>query len=72
VTGCCECGDEPWGSCATELVSVLDSVQVLDVYVSTSLTGTLHINVLVLVDIKCDFRCCLSAWKHLFAYRRDM
>jgi hypothetical protein len=21
VTGCCECGDEPSGSCATELVS---------------------------------------------------
>jgi hypothetical protein len=21
VAGCCECGDEPWGSCATELVS---------------------------------------------------
>jgi hypothetical protein len=21
VVGCCECGDEPWGSCATELVS---------------------------------------------------
>jgi hypothetical protein len=23
VTGCCECGDEPSGSCATELVQVL-------------------------------------------------
>jgi hypothetical protein len=23
VTGCCECGDEPSGSCATELVSYL-------------------------------------------------
>jgi hypothetical protein len=22
VTGCCECGDEPSGSCATELVSL--------------------------------------------------
>jgi hypothetical protein len=22
VAGCCECGDEPSGSCATELVSV--------------------------------------------------
>jgi hypothetical protein len=21
VAGCCECGDEPWGSCTTELVS---------------------------------------------------
>jgi hypothetical protein len=24
VAGCCECGDEPSGSCATELVSYLD------------------------------------------------
>jgi hypothetical protein len=23
VAGCCECGDEPSGSCATELVSIL-------------------------------------------------
>jgi hypothetical protein len=23
VAGCCECGDEPSGSCATELVSML-------------------------------------------------
>jgi hypothetical protein len=23
VAGCCECGDEPSGSCATELVSVV-------------------------------------------------
>jgi hypothetical protein len=23
VAGCCECGDEPSGSCATELVSYL-------------------------------------------------
>jgi hypothetical protein len=23
VVGCCECGDEPSGSCATELISVL-------------------------------------------------
>jgi hypothetical protein len=23
VTGCCECGDEPSGSCATELVSCI-------------------------------------------------
>jgi hypothetical protein len=22
VAGCCECGDEPLGSCATELVSI--------------------------------------------------
>jgi hypothetical protein len=26
VAGCCECGDEPSGSCATELVSQLVSV----------------------------------------------
>jgi hypothetical protein len=24
VAGCCECGDEPSGSCTTELVSWLD------------------------------------------------
>jgi hypothetical protein len=23
VVGCCECGDEPSGSCATELVSLI-------------------------------------------------
>jgi hypothetical protein len=23
VAGCCECGDEPSGSCATELVSLI-------------------------------------------------
>jgi hypothetical protein len=23
VAGCCECGDEPSGSCATELVTIL-------------------------------------------------
>jgi hypothetical protein len=27
VAGCCECGDEPSGSCATELVSVLFEVR---------------------------------------------
>jgi hypothetical protein len=26
VTGCCECGDEPSGSCATELVSLYRAV----------------------------------------------
>jgi hypothetical protein len=25
VAGCCECGDEPLGSCATELVSMIVS-----------------------------------------------
>jgi hypothetical protein len=30
VAGCCECGDEPSGSCATELVS----------YCNSPLTGT--------------------------------
>jgi hypothetical protein len=27
VEGCCECGDEPSGSCATELVSYLDELR---------------------------------------------
>jgi hypothetical protein len=26
VAGCCECGDEPSGSCATELVLLCDKV----------------------------------------------
>jgi hypothetical protein len=32
VAGCCECGDEPSGSCATELVSyeVLMAVKIFD------------------------------------------
>jgi hypothetical protein len=29
VAGCCECGDEPSGSCATELVSLLIRPQVV-------------------------------------------
>jgi hypothetical protein len=29
VAGCCECGDEPSGSCATELVSVREPVFVM-------------------------------------------
>jgi hypothetical protein len=28
VAGCCECGDEPSGSCATELVSLIDLTDV--------------------------------------------
>jgi hypothetical protein len=28
VAGCCECGDEPSGSCATELVSWLVMLEV--------------------------------------------
>jgi hypothetical protein len=28
VAGCCECGDEPSGSCATELVSVLTGINI--------------------------------------------
>jgi hypothetical protein len=30
VAGCCECGDEPSGSCATELVSGAKQRQMLD------------------------------------------
>jgi hypothetical protein len=26
VAGCCECGDEPSGSCATELVSIIQNI----------------------------------------------
>jgi hypothetical protein len=26
VAGCCECGDEPSGSCATELVSYVNKI----------------------------------------------
>jgi hypothetical protein len=26
VAGCCECGDEPSGSCATELVSFIETL----------------------------------------------
>jgi hypothetical protein len=25
VAGCYECGDEPWGSCATDLVRLVES-----------------------------------------------
>jgi hypothetical protein len=32
VAGCCECGDEPSGSCATELVSLLRKVNFLLFY----------------------------------------
>jgi hypothetical protein len=29
VAGCCVCGDEPWDSCATELVTYLRSYSVI-------------------------------------------
>jgi hypothetical protein len=45
------------------LSSVFDSVQVSDAYVSTGVTSTLYLNVLVFLDIKCDFRCFLSPRK---------
>jgi hypothetical protein len=28
MTGCCECGDEPSGSCATELVNIIILIRV--------------------------------------------
>jgi hypothetical protein len=50
VVGCCECGDEPSGSCTTELVSYLGSgsttcnIKKLLIYGSTPLlhSRTLH------------------------------
>jgi hypothetical protein len=50
------------------LSSVFDGVEVSDAYVSTGLRSTLVISVLVLLDIKCDFRCFLSPCKHLFSH----
>jgi hypothetical protein len=32
VAGCCECGDEPSGSCATELVSYGPSLHIMLLY----------------------------------------
>jgi hypothetical protein len=46
-----------------DLSLVFDSVHVSDAYVSTGLTSTLYINVLIFLDIKCDFRYFLSPWK---------
>jgi hypothetical protein len=39
VSGCCECGDEPSGSCATELVSYNKLIKVLrrNLYVTAEL-----------------------------------
>jgi hypothetical protein len=41
VAGCCECGDEPSGSCATELVS----------YTCTSLRLKTHVSIKVLYKV---------------------
>jgi hypothetical protein len=37
VTGCCECGDEPSGSCATEL-AVLNLLSVINILFETFLS----------------------------------
>jgi hypothetical protein len=43
VAGCCECGDEPSGSCATELVSFSYSVIIQSLNVSwTSYSQRIH------------------------------
>jgi hypothetical protein len=49
------------------LLSIFDSVQISDTYVSTGLMTTLYINVLDFLDIKCVFRGFLSPWKCQFA-----
>jgi hypothetical protein len=38
MAGCCECGDEPSGSCATELVRLVRSPDCLSVYSYNSST----------------------------------
>jgi hypothetical protein len=43
VVGCCECGGEPSGSCATELVSDYERAHFLNIIVHTSAdTNTAH------------------------------
>jgi hypothetical protein len=37
VAGCCECGDEPSGSCATELVSYPSLLQTFGIYSPTQI-----------------------------------
>jgi hypothetical protein len=39
VAGCCECGDEPSGSCATELVSTTSIIAMIMEAVRTSETS---------------------------------
>jgi hypothetical protein len=48
-------------------LSIFNSVQISDAYVSTSLTTTLYINILDFLDIKCVFRGFPSPWKCQFA-----
>jgi hypothetical protein len=43
VAGCCGCGDEPSGSCATELVSFVHTMQ--DVILQTHLLALRHTNI---------------------------
>jgi hypothetical protein len=41
VAGCCECGDEPSGSCATELVSWLTQTRCVFFEVGTELLNAI-------------------------------
>jgi hypothetical protein len=49
VAGCCECGDEPSGSCATELVrlSCLNTLTTADKDTRTQKTEILYVHNLI-------------------------
>jgi hypothetical protein len=49
VAGCCECGDEPSGSCATELVFLGVSV-----YILVSLMGFLSVHITAACPSHCN------------------
>jgi hypothetical protein len=42
VAGCCECGDEPSGSCATELVSIF--VLIVNIFMSVYFSSDFIMN----------------------------
>jgi hypothetical protein len=51
VAGCCECGDEPSGSCTTELVSLVSYVHLLYVVQSKNSWTCLDISSLLLLTV---------------------
>jgi hypothetical protein len=45
VAGCCECGDEPSGSCATELVNVIHLTPIKYIITTPDLLQICHCDV---------------------------
>jgi hypothetical protein len=51
VAGCCECGDEPSGSCATELVSYIILLPTTNLIVFAGISVLSAMNLVVSVSV---------------------